>query len=248
MTGTSDMEVEKLELQPFVKRSVTTGPGVVGGTTLVDATLVEAANFWNGCWLLLRTGTYAGQLRRVVAFATPTITLDHTVGGQIIAGVQYVMLPKLAVDIIAGGGLKADLRQVLGQGADISPANPLITEDLGTNTNPERWLHDNHWDNGAELVLNAAAAINLGAVVGAGVTRRIRSITVRNTALVNTVITLSQVVPAQNRLSFDVPAQTTRVWSEQDAVEFAAGVQVQISSSAAAAGAGSYIHAAGVEA
>jgi len=125
---------------------------------------------------------------------------------------------------------------------------PLIVEDTGINTNPERWLHDNHWDNGAELVLNAAAAVNLGAAVGAGATRRIRSITVRNTALVNTVITLSQAAPAQNRVSFDVPAQTTRVWSEQDAVEFLAAVQPQIASSAAAVGAETYIHASGVEA
>lgn len=157
----------------------------------------------------------------------------------------------LPVNVVGGGitaDFKKDLQQVLGQDDDISPTNPLITEDLGTNTNPERWLHDNHWDNGVELVLNAAAAANLGVAVGAGVTRRVRSITVRNTALVNTVITLSQVAPAQNRVSFDVPAQTTRVWSEQDAVEFLAGVQVQIASSAAAAGAETYIHAAGVEA
>lgn len=244
----SEIDILKLEMQPFIKRSVATGPGNVGGTTLVDVSLVEAANFWNGCWVLLRTGTYAGALRRVTGFAAGTITLDHTVGGLIAAGVQYVMMTRLPVDIIAGGGLKADLQQVLGEGANISPANPVHTEDTGLNTNPERWLHDNHWDSGAELVLNAAAAANLGAVVGAGATRRVRNITVRNTALVNTVITLSQLLPLQNRVSFDVPAQTTRTWSEQDAVEFAAGVQPQILSSAAAVGAETYIHAAGVEA
>jgi len=115
-------------------------------------------------------------------------------------------------------------------------------------SNSEKWLHDNHWDSGAELVLNAAAAVNLGVAVAAGATRRVRSITVRNTAQANTVITLSQLLPLQNRVSFDVPAQTARTWSEQDGVEFAAGVQPQISSSAAAVGAESYIHAVGVEA
>jgi len=125
---------------------------------------------------------------------------------------------------------------------------PLPVQDTGVNTNPERWLHDHHWDNGAELVLNAAAAANLGVLVAAGAKRRIRAITVRNAALVNTVITLSQLSPFQNRVSFDVPAQTSRTWSEQDAIEFLAGVQVQISSSAAAAGAETYIHASGVEA
>ena len=140
------------------------------------------------------------------------------------------------------------LVQLNQAGAEVAAGNPLPTEDTGVNTNPERWLHDNHWDSGVELVLNAAAAVNLGAAVAAGNTRRVRSITVRNTALVNTVITLSQAVPAQNRISFDVPAQGTRVWSEQDAVEFLAGVQSQIASSAAAVGAETYIHAAGVEA
>lgn len=129
-----------------------------------------------------------------------------------------------------------------------SVVGSIITEDTGLNTNPERWLHDNHWDSGAELVLNAAAAVNLGAPVAVGAKRRVRSITVRNTAQANTVITLSQVAPAQNRLSFDVLAQTTRTWSEQDGVEFLTGVQVQISSSAAAGGAETYIHASGVEA
>lgn len=131
---------------------------------------------------------------------------------------------------------------------EVCTGEPLPTEDTGLHTNPERYRHDNHWDNGVELVLNAAAAANLGAVVAAGATRRVRSITVRNTAQTNTVITLSQVAPAQNRVSFDVAPQSTRVWSEQDGIEFLAGVQVQISSSAAAAGEETYIHAAGVEA
>jgi len=243
------MDLNETEVRPFVKRKFTTGPGNVAGTTLVDATLVEAAGFWNDCWLLLRTGTYAGELRRVTASVPGTLTLDHTVGGLIAAGVQYVMLPTIPVTVVAGGGLKADLQQVLGQGADIAPGNPLITEDLGTHTNPERWLQDNHWDSGLELVLNAAAAVNLGVAVAAGAARRVRSITVRNTALVNTVITVSQlVVGAGNRFSFDVAAQSTRVWSEQDGILVPATGQVQISSSAAAAGAESYIHAAGVEA
>jgi hypothetical protein len=143
---------------------------------------------------------------------------------------------------------KSNPGQVVGVQPTNPPSDPIPVQDTGVNTNPERWMHDHHWDSGTELVLNAAAAVNLGVAVAAGATRRIRSITVRNTALVNTVITLSQTGPAQNSVSFDVPAQTTRVWSEQDAVQFLAGVQVQISSSAAAAGAETYIHASGVEA
>ena len=138
--------------------------------------------------------------------------------------------------------------QVVGVQPTTPPSDPIPVEDTGLNTNPERWMHDHHWDSGAELVLNAAAPVNLGAAVAAGATRRIRAVTVRNTALTNTVVTLSQAVPAQNRVSFDVPAQTTRVWEEEDGVQFVAGVQPQISSSAAAAGAETYISANGVEA
>ena len=118
--------------------------------------------------------------------------------------------------------------------------------DTGINTNPEAWLNNHHWDSGAELVLNAAAAVNLGAAVAAGVVRRIREITVRNTAQANTVITLS--VGGVNRVSFDVPAQATRTWSSQDGRLFVAAAQPQIASSAAAAGQETFITAAGVEA
>ena len=290
MGGTTEIETEKLELQPFVKRSVTTLAGNAPGTTLVDATLVEAANFWNGCWLLLRTGTYAGQLRRVVAFASPTITLDHTVGGQIVAGVQYVMLPKLAVDIIAGGGLKADLRQVLGQGADLSLANPLvaqivvagaaidprdvsnraarllgivygnlaqlqqvpgtlelITQDTGLNTNPERWLHDYHWEANQVTVAVAGAPgqQNLGAVVGAGVTRRIRVLSIRHAGTNNTVVTIL-IAGGATKVSIDVPATTTRVWSSQDGIEFTAGQQPAVQTSDITGGS-TYVTPEGVE-
>lgn len=125
---------------------------------------------------------------------------------------------------------------------------PLGSSNLGKNTNPEKWLHDHHWDNGAQIVLNSAAAANLGVPVAVGAKRRTRAFTVRNMALTNTVITISQVAPAMNRVSFDVPSGATREWGEQDAIEFLAGVQPQISSSAAAAGAETYVHASGVEA
>ena len=108
-------------------------------------------------------------------------------------------------------------------------------EDTGVHSNPERWLHVNHWDSGAELVLVAAGAQNLGGAVAVGATRRIREITVRHSGQANTVITLS--VGGVNRLSFDVPAQTTRTWSSQDGREFLAATQPQIASSAAAVGA-----------
>ena len=118
--------------------------------------------------------------------------------------------------------------------------------DTGVHTNPEQWLHDNHWDSDAEVVLNAAAAVNLGAAVAAGVVRRVKEITVRNTSQTDTVVTLS--VGGVNRVSFDVPANTTRTWSSQDGRLFAAASQPQIESSAAAVGSETYVTAAGVEA
>jgi len=119
-------------------------------------------------------------------------------------------------------------------------------QDTGVNTNPERWLNDHHWDSGAEVVLNAVAAVDLGVAVATGVVRRVREITVRNTSQANTVITLS--AGGVNRLSFDVPANTTRTWSSQDGRLFVAASQTQIASSAAAVGQETYINASGVEA
>lgn len=157
--------------------------------------------------------------------------------GHFVADPNVVIAPGALVDV--------NLIQYLG--VAVSPANPVDVQDTGLNTNPERWLNDNHWDNGIEIVLVAAAAVNLGAAVGAGVIRRIREISVRNAGQVNTVITLSDA--GGNRLSFDVPSQTTRTWSSQDGREFAAASQPQIASSAAAAApAQTFITASGVEA
>ena len=277
-----DINVLALEMRPFIKRSVATGPGNVGGTTLVDATLVEAANFWNDCWVLLRTGDYAGELRRVTASVPGTLTLDHGVGGMIVAAVQYVMLAALPVTVVAGGGLKADLRQVLGQGADLSPANPmlvdvvdaagrlvgivygsqdqlqqvpgtleLITQDTGLNTNPERWLHDNHWSC-EEVTINAVGVggqQNLGGAVPAGLTRRIREITIRHEGSADTVVTLL-ISGGATKLSLKISSKSTVVWpggDSKDGRDFAAAEQPAVQSSDVTDG-NTYVSASGVEA
>lgn len=118
--------------------------------------------------------------------------------------------------------------------------------DTGIHTNPQQWLHNWHWDSGAELVLVNAVAANLGAVVAAGRVRRIKEITVRNMAQSDTIVTIS--VGGVNRLSIEVPLQTTRVWSSEDGRAFTAGQQVQAASSAAGAGTQTFITASGVEA
>lgn len=163
----NEIDTLKYEMRPFVKRSVSTGPGNVGGTTLVDTTLVEPNDFWNGCWLLLRTGTYAGQLRRVSDYdlVTNTITLDHTVGGQIVAAVQYVMMVK-------------------EPGRD--PSNPLHVLDPGTHTNPRRYEKQYGFVSARVAVAAGPAAAPLWAVGVAAV----NPAGGRTAGLVTTVYTL----------------------------------------------------------
>ena len=119
-------------------------------------------------------------------------------------------------------------------------------DDTGANTNPERWLHENHWDC-LEVTINAAGAAgqqNLGNPVAAGATRRIREITVRHAGTNNTVVTLLDATG--NRLTFDVPAQTSRTWSSQDGREFVAGAQPIVQSSDVTGG-NTFVSASGVE-
>jgi len=109
---------------------------------------------------------------------------------------------------------------------------PLIVEDLGTNTNPERWLHDNHWeaDEVTIAVAGAPGEQNLGPVVPAGETRRIRVLHVRHVGSNNTVLTLLIAGGATKR-SWDILAQSTRVISSEDGWEFAAGEQPAVQTS-----------------
>ena len=125
---------------------------------------------------------------------------------------------------------------------------PLIVEDLGTHTNPERWLHENHWeaDEVTIAVAGAPGQQNLGVAVPAGVTRRIRELTIRHAGTNNTVVTLL-IAGGATKVTIDVPAQTTRVWSSQDGREFATGEQPACQSSDITGG-NTYVSASGVEA
>jgi hypothetical protein len=120
-------------------------------------------------------------------------------------------------------------------------------DDSGAHTNPARWLHENHWD--CDQVTVAVAGLpgqqNLGAVVGAGLTRRIREITIRHAGTNNTVVTL--LVGVAIRLTIDVPAQTTRVWSSEDGRVFTTAQQVAVQTSDITGGS-TFISASGVEA
>ena len=148
----------------------------------------------------------------------------------------------------------AEARQQIAGSEDIplqqgpAPDYPLIVEDLGTNTNPERWLHENHWESPAEVTIAAAGAEqNLGAAVPAGLTRRIRELTIRHAGTNNTVVTLKVAgVGGAVKVTIDVPAQTTRVWSSQDGREFAAAEQPTVQTSDITGGS-TYVSASGVE-
>jgi len=121
-------------------------------------------------------------------------------------------------------------------------------DDSGAHTNPARWLHENHWD--CDEVTVAVAGVpgqqNLGAAVGAGLTRRVREITIRHAGTANTVVTLL-IAGGATRLTIDVPAQTTRVWSSEDGRVFTATQQPAVQTSDVTGGS-TYVSASGVEA
>jgi hypothetical protein len=112
----------------------------------------------------------------------------------------------------------------------------------------EKWRHQKHWE--ADEVTIAVAGVpgqqNLGAVVPALMTRRIKEITIRHAGTNNTVVTLL-IAGGATKKTIDVPAQTTRVWSSQDGREFIAGEQPACQSSDVTGG-NTYINASGVEA
>jgi len=139
-----------------------------------------------------------------------------------------------------------DLTKAVGV-LKVPGAAAIPVEDTGTNTNPERWLHENHWE-AEEVTISAAGAggqQNLGSAVPTGKTRRIRELTIRHTGTNNTVVTLL-ISGGATKLTIDVPAQTTRVWSSQDGREFDAGEQPAVQSSDVTGG-NTYVSASGVE-
>jgi hypothetical protein len=55
----------------------TSGDGNVGGTTTVDASLTQADDYWNGCYIKYLTGDNAGEIREITDFDDGTDTLTH---------------------------------------------------------------------------------------------------------------------------------------------------------------------------
>ncbi|MBA7707537.1 hypothetical protein ES703_116411 [subsurface metagenome] len=120
----------------------------------------------------------------------------------------------------------------------------------GEHTNPEKYLHDNHWNTPAEIPIILAGApgeLALGAAVAAGKVRRIKEVTVRHTGTANTVVTILDENGGNILVSIDVPAQTNRVWSSQDGRAVAATLQPVVQSSNIDGG-DTFVSAGGIEA
>ncbi|MBU0791648.1 MAG: hypothetical protein KKC55_14400 [Gammaproteobacteria bacterium] len=113
----------------------------------------------------------------------------------------------------------------------------------------QHWLHDHHWDPLGEATITTpgqAGQQALGAAVATGKTRRIREVTVTNTAGAITLIELY--VGNTCILSFYVGATDSVTWHSEDGRKVAAGNIVYVRSSAAAAGTPTRVSVAGVEA
>ena len=147
----------------------------------------------------------------------------------------------------ASDGVTIDLPEKSQFPATLTAGGGLKTEDTGLNTNPERWLHIYHWEQ-REVTLTdtgAPGAQNLGGAVGGGLKRRIRSLKIRHAGTSNTVVTLFADAIVVD--SWDIPAQTTRVVSDEDGWAFAAAEQPSIQTSDVTGGS-TYVSARGVEA
>lgn len=111
----------------------------------------------------------------------------------------------------------------------------------------EEWLHTNHWDCGNEVeiaVAGDAGKQNLGAAVPAGKVRRIRVFKIRNAGTNNIVVTVKE--GTNTKLTIDVPAQVTRVYSEIHGIKLTATQQPTVQSDSVTGG-NVFVRASGVE-
>jgi len=73
----------------------TTADGNVGGTTLINANDTHVADFWNGLGIIIASGAYMGQVAAITDWAvlTGTLTVTPALGGKILAGTRYYIVP-----------------------------------------------------------------------------------------------------------------------------------------------------------
>lgn len=71
-----------------------TGAGAGDGTTVVSTDIVKYdANTLKNRWLLLTSGTYSGQARRISSVSSSTITVTSAFGGQVASAVTFEVVP-----------------------------------------------------------------------------------------------------------------------------------------------------------
>jgi len=124
---------------------------------------------------------------------------------------------------------------------------PVGSSNLGKNTNPEQWKHDNQWE--AEEVTITAAGVggqrNLGVAVAAGKKRRVEEVTINHLGTNNTNVTLL-ISGGATKVTIPVPAQTGRVWFSNNGRKFTAG-QISAVQSSDVTGGNTLVSASGVE-
>jgi len=90
MTTLADVMLDVAEILGGVRVGTATGGST---TTLIDTNRTEPAEYWLDGTLFLLSGTYSGVASRISAYSENTITVPSTVGGAIVAGVQYAVAP-----------------------------------------------------------------------------------------------------------------------------------------------------------
>jgi hypothetical protein len=124
----------------------------------------------------------------------------------------------------------------------------LVVQDTGLHTNPEQWLHDNHWE--CDEVEISATGVGgeqpLGAAVPVGMSRRIRDVTIRNAGTNPTIVTLL-ISGGANKLTFYVLANNVPFnWRSDDGRSFAAG-EISAVQTSDVTGGSTFVSASGVE-
>ena len=111
----------------------------------------------------------------------------------------------------------------------------------------ERWRHEEHWQTPHQIeIINSGSGGRtvIGGAVPEHMSRRVREVTVRHSGTNNTVVTMRYNVTV--KLSFDVSAQTTRVWNSQDGRKVPVGTSLSFESSDVTGGT-TFITAGGLE-
>ncbi len=128
-----------------------TANGAANGTTLIDTTNLSdfGDDKFNDWWVLLTSGTYSGQARRVLDFiqSTGTITVNIAFGGQVVSAVTYELCKyhptrqvRWAINKALGLIFPNLHKQVVND--DLVAGNWLPNggfEDWTVSTNPDMW-------------------------------------------------------------------------------------------------------------